>query len=85
MRDPGSDGNLNVMFFKKFQIICLRTLPNKGEASQTLKFIIWELPGACTLDQNISIHFKRYCLRYQGKVYLWSGNPMVGAPHASLA
>ncbi len=23
MREPGSDGNLNVMFFKNFQIICL--------------------------------------------------------------
>ncbi len=26
MREPGSDGNLNVMFFKKFQIICLMTI-----------------------------------------------------------
>ncbi len=24
MREPGGDGNLNVMFFKNFQIICLR-------------------------------------------------------------
>ncbi len=30
MREPGSDGNLNVMFFKNFQIICLTTLLTKG-------------------------------------------------------
>ena len=27
MREPGSDGNLNVMFFKKFQIIWQNTRP----------------------------------------------------------
>ncbi len=26
MREPGSNGNLNVMFFKNFQIICLNTV-----------------------------------------------------------
>ena len=31
MREPGSDGNLNVMFFKKFQIICVITLLTKDE------------------------------------------------------
>ncbi len=40
MREPGSGGNLNVMSFKTFQIICLMT---KG---QTLKITIWELSGA---------------------------------------
>ncbi len=31
MREPGSDGNLNVMFFKNFQIICLMSLLTKGK------------------------------------------------------
>ncbi len=31
MTEPGSDGSLNVMFFKNFQIICLMTLLTKGE------------------------------------------------------
>ncbi len=48
MREPGSDGNLNVMFFKNFQIICLMTLLTKGEEGQTLKITIWVLPWACT-------------------------------------
>ncbi len=37
MREPGSDGNLNVMFFENFQMICLMTLLTKGEEGQTLK------------------------------------------------
>ena len=36
MREPGSGGNLNVMFFKNLQIICLMTLLTKGEEGQTL-------------------------------------------------
>ncbi len=36
MRKPGSDGNLNVMFFKNVQIICLMVLLTKGEEGQTL-------------------------------------------------
>ncbi len=48
MREPGSDGNLNDMFLKNFQIICLMTLLTQGEEGQTLKITIWELPGACT-------------------------------------
>ncbi len=31
MREQGSDGNLNVMFFKNVQIICLMTLLTKAE------------------------------------------------------
>ena len=37
MREPGSDENLNVMFFKNFHIICSMTLLTKGEEGQTLK------------------------------------------------
>ena len=40
MREPGSDGNLNVMFFKTIQIICLMTLVTKGAEGQTLKMTI---------------------------------------------
>ncbi len=36
MREPGSDGNLNVMFFKNFRIVCLMILLTKGEEGQTL-------------------------------------------------
>ena len=36
MREPGSDGNLDVMFVKNFQIICLMTLLTKGEEGQNL-------------------------------------------------
>ncbi len=31
MREPGSDGNLNVMFFTKIQTVCLMTLLTKSE------------------------------------------------------
>ncbi len=43
IREPGSDGNLNVMFVKKIQIICLMTHLTKGEEGQTLKITIWDL------------------------------------------
>ena len=39
MRETGSDGNLDVMFFKHFQIICLMTLLTKGEEGQTLNTV----------------------------------------------
>ena len=42
MREPGSDGNLYVMFFKKNQIICLMTLLTNFEEGQTFK-ITWKL------------------------------------------
>ncbi len=65
MREPGSDGNLNVMFFKKFQIICLMTLLTKCEEGQTLKITIWELPGACTQK---SFHARCVKSRFLGEV-----------------
>ncbi len=46
MTEPGSDGNLNVMFFKHFQIICLMTLLTKRKEGQTLKIVYhftWKL------------------------------------------
>ena len=42
MREPVSDGNLNVMFFKNVQIICLMTLLTKREEGQTLKIYCQE-------------------------------------------
>ncbi len=40
MREPGSDGNLNVMFFKNFQMICLMTFLTFSQEGQTLKISI---------------------------------------------
>ncbi len=41
MREPGGDGNLNVMFFfRKFQIICLMILLTKGEEGQAFKITV---------------------------------------------
>ena len=40
MREPGNDGNHNVMFLKQIQIICLMTLLTKREEGQTLKITI---------------------------------------------
>ncbi len=41
MREPGSDGNLNLIFFLNFQIICLMTLLIKGEEGQTLNDLVF--------------------------------------------
>ena len=65
MREPGSDRNLNVIFFKNPQIICLITLLTKGEEGQTLKIAIRELPGACT---QLSFHAHYVKSRYLGEV-----------------
>ena len=40
MREPGSDGNLNVKFFNFFLIMCFMTLLTIGEESQIVRSIV---------------------------------------------
>ena len=50
MTELGSDGNLNVMFFKIFQIICLMTLLTKREEGQTLEIYCQEHRSSFYID-----------------------------------
>ncbi len=63
MREPGTDGNLNVMFFKKIQIICL----------MTLKITIWELSTRrrnCLGDDFNDLVFLIYCQEHRSSFYM---------------
>ena len=61
MREPGSDGNLNVMFYKKFQII-LENMTNRFPLIPNFAWISHALPLNSTCNRMASFFILLPCL-----------------------